>query len=200
MKALPEKTIAGIDYGKKMNGTTVLCTLKGNEVSFRASPIKQDADEFLLSQLHGLNPDSIFIDVPLSIPGVYWLNSNFDNYFFREADQAVRAMSPMFLGGLTARGIRIKDMLLRNGFQCYEVYPSRLAYEFGLSELGYKDKKADIAQVVQKLKPYLPLNIFEEALTSWHHVDALLASISGLRYHHNAHSAFGNEREGLIIV
>ncbi len=200
MKVPPDNAIVGIDYGKKMNGTTVLCTIKEEKFTFQASPVNKDADQFLLNSLQEINPEIIFIDAPLSLPGIYSLGDNFNDYFFREADQAVSAMSPMFLGGLTARGIRMKDQLVKAGFSCCEVYPARLAYELGLREHGYKDNKANIDKVLQKLKLYLPLDLAEESLRSWHYVDALLATISGIRYKNNQHLKFGNEQEGLIIA
>jgi len=114
------KTIVGIDYGNKYAGTTVICYNSRHEIKFVQSSKNADADSFLLNELTYLNPDLIMIDAPLSLPGVYWLSSEYKDHFFRSCDRELRAMSPMFLGGLTARAISlIKKM---NGTEVLETY------------------------------------------------------------------------------
>ena len=77
------KTIAGIDYGNKYAGTTVICYNSRNKINFIQSAKNADADAFLLNELAYIHPDLIMIDAPLSLPGVYWLGEQYKDHFFR---------------------------------------------------------------------------------------------------------------------
>jgi hypothetical protein len=50
--------------------------------------------------------------------------------------------------------------------------------------------------VNQQLQPFA----LDATVSNWHQVDALLALLAAIRYMHKAHSVFGNEVEGMIIV
>ena len=192
--------IAGIDYGKKLNGTTVLCSYDEQNVQWYAAAKQQDADQFLKDQIAALQPRKLFIDAPLSLPGIYWLGKPCTDYFYREADKAVKGMSPMFLGALTARAIKFKDAMVELGISCYEAYPAGLAKEWQLKALGYKGTKEHIKPVSQQIQNQTGISVNPENLKDWHHVDALLALCSGLRYEKNQHVTFGNPEEGEVIV
>ncbi len=193
--------IAGVDYGSKLAGTTVIAHLEGQMLSFYNSIKKKDADAFLLTWVREHTPTHLFIDAPLSLPGVYRAPDQYDDYFYRQADREVRAMSPMFLGGLTARAMKLKRALSRSDLQIMEIYPSKLADLLEIRELGYKKKKAHLEGVLHKLANELSSYQWPaEAISNWHQVDALLALLSGLRYLEGAHLTFGDEEEGRIIV
>ena len=85
-----------------------------------------DADAFIHSEAIHLKPRMIFIDAPLSLPGIYWLGNGFRDHFFRQCDKEMNAMSPMFLGGLTARAMRLKAELKSTGCKIIETYPRML--------------------------------------------------------------------------
>jgi predicted nuclease with RNAse H fold len=109
------KKIVGIDYGAKLAGTTVAAWNENGSLHWKCSGKKQDADKWLEEKLLQLRPDLIFMDAPLSLPGVY--SGQGTDYFYREGDRALGAMSPMFLGGLTARAMQLKANLTEEGFQ-----------------------------------------------------------------------------------
>ena len=107
----------GIDYGSKMAGTTVIAYLKSGKLHFAQSQKKKDADLFVENWVAQHQPRAIFLDAPLSLPGVYTEPEAYDDYFYRAGDRLLRAMSPMFLGGLTARAMRLSRRLKATGNQ-----------------------------------------------------------------------------------
>jgi len=192
------KTIVGIDYGNKYAGTTVICYNSGNKIKFVQSSKNTDADSFLLNELAYLHPDLIMIDAPLSLPGVYWLGNDYTDHFFRSCDRELKAMSPMFLGGLTARAISlIKKM---NGTEVKETYPRKLVDILLLPYAQYKHDKQELGPFIEQLKLRSDVKFNEAQITSWHHVDAFLALLSGLRYLGKTHQKYGIPEEGIVIV
>ncbi len=191
-------TIVGIDYGNRYAGTTVICYNSRHEIKFVQSSKNADADSFLLNELAYLNPDLIMIDAPLSLPGVYWLGSEYNDHFFRSCDRELKAMSPMFLGGLTARAISlIKKM---NGTEVKETYPRKLVDILQLPVAIYKHDKQELGSFTEQLNRTSEIKFNEARITSWHHVDAFLALLSGLRYLKNDDQRYGIPEEGIIIV
>lgn len=201
--------IIGIDYGSKLAGTTVISYINENqEVIFEASAKNRDADAFILKWITRQRPIYVFLDAPLSLPGIYQNLVGYQDYFYREADRAVQAMSPMFLGGLTARAMRLKAALMELGIITQEVYPGYLAKVLNLDKSLYKKQRAQLPTLLPEIITYLQnlsaasttqsFNL--SALHTWHHFDALLALCSGIRYLHDQHLTFGNPEEGILIV
>ena len=188
-------THVGIDFGAKKAGTTVICAFRDSSWYFSQCPRGTDADAFLEKEINVLSPGKIFIDAPLSLPQVY-SESNIRpeaDYHYRECDRLSGAMSPMFLGGLTARAIRLRSIWEQNRMEVFETYPKLMA-----RELETEDYKKDINKFCESVHRYLNTEL--PALSNWHQADACLAWLSGLRYiRGNAH-AIGNKAEGLIIV
>lgn len=192
--------IAGIDYGSKMAGTTVIAYLEAGKVQLFQSEKKKDADKFLLEKLESLGVQQIFLDAPLSLPGVYRDLPDYDDFFYRKGDKILKAMSPMFLGGLTARAMRLKQQLQAKGMKVREIYPAQLAKKLNLSELKYKKQKEHLTPVCQHLAQLLPYAFDATNISNWHQVDALLALYSGWRFLQNEHETFGDSEEGQIII
>ncbi len=191
--------IWGIDYGSKMAGTSAIAYLEKNTLKTVQSLKKKDADQFILNHSEILNPSLVFLDAPLSLPGIYAGVPDCDDYFYRRADRELKAMSPMFLGGLTARAMRLKAMLEKKGTEVIEIYPAHLAKKLNLREIGYKKNKESIPQVAERLQALLPYSI-GELPQNWHQIDAILAFYSGYRYLANEYESFGNPLEGMIYV
>ncbi len=192
--------LAGIDYGSKLAGTTVLATLDGKTVQCLQSAKKRDADAFLLDALPQFPLTIVGIDAPLSLPGIYRYGAPFEDYFYREADRALSAMSPMFLGGLTARAMRLRNQLNLPKTEVIETYPGALARKLGLKSHQYKQKMADLPPFLAWWLPQLPFQVDPKMVTSWHHVDAILALFSTWRYQNGQAEIFGQPEEGQIIV
>ncbi len=190
--------IIGIDYGSKLAGTTVIAYLESDKILFAQSEKKKDADQFIMTFLDGKKPMMIFLDAPLSLPGAYFGNG--EDYFYRECDRELKGMSPMFLGGLTARAIKLKTNVEKQKHQVLEVYPGALSRIFELKKLGYKKEVANIPIVADFLKDQLPFSFSMGDLKTWHHLDALLAFLIGYRFINKKSKSYGNQAEGQIIV
>lgn len=185
----------GIDYGSKLAGTTAICYNQDNQLFLLNSEKKKSADQFIAQAIKALNPSAIYIDAPLSIPAAYFGSG--DNFHYRKCDRETLAMSPMFLGGLTARA-----MSLRNEFQqlkFHECYPSYFIREV-IDAKNYYNKKEGIPnnQILNLIQDQTNFHIPE--LESYHQLDAVICWVSGMRHIKNEHLVLGDENEGLIIV
>jgi len=198
----PDLCLFGIDFGSRFSGNTVISIFKNNQVFFLDVDPEVDADAFILNAAKHFNPSMVFIDAPLSLPGRYFCKETFSDYNFRVADKLLSAMSPMFLGGLTARAMHLKDQLTEMGIGVFETYPKVLARRFQLKELGYKSSKLYLPPCREKIKSLFDPNITFSCkdIKTWHHLDALLALMSALNYHLGRHETFGDEREGVIVI
>jgi predicted nuclease with RNAse H fold len=198
--------LVGIDFGAKMAGTTVIAGLEGEDISLYACEKNRDADAFLASTLLDLKPVVACIDAPLSLPGVYRGMEGFDDYFYRRADRALQAMSPMFLGGLTARAMRLADRLQPHGILLVETYPAEHARRLELKPIGYKARATQIPSILDALRPSkaFPFEIsppqIATQISTWHHLDALLALWTAYRINTGMHEEFGDASEGVILV
>lgn len=189
----------GIDYGSKLAGTTAICFQKGDQLALQISQKKQDADQ-MIGDFLSEHPEvrQVFIDAPLSLPMVYSQSST-EDFFYRACDREVKAMSPMFLGGLTARAMKLSHSFKGKSLDFFESYPSGLVDELDIDRNLYKKGKEHIQSVTNRIMRQLSINL-ESPPTSWHEVDALLAYSVGIRYNQGIAKIYGDPKEGLIYV
>lgn len=193
-------TWVGVDYGSKQAGTTVMAFAKKGSIHFYQSEKKADADAALRRWLQEQQPAQVFIDAPLSLPMVYRSADTAADYFYRRADRELKAMSPMFLGGLTARAMRLAAGMQNDLPLVFrETYPGYLAKVLGLPKVEYKKQKVHLASLTTTLLERYELDV-ENIPENWHQFDALLAYISGLRYQAGQHQTFGEPEEGQIVI
>lgn len=193
-------TWVGVDYGSKLAGTSVLAFAKNGTVHFRQTRKKEDADQALHRWIEEEKPQQVFMDAPLSLPAVYRNDQHGDDYFYRQADRALKAMSPMFLGGLTARAMRLVAGLKENlQIDFHETYPGYLAKLLELPKDQYKKEKKYLPILTDALCRQYPLEL-NQIPENWHQFDALLAYISGLRFQSGVHQTFGDLEEGQIVI
>lgn len=194
-----EACIAGIDYGSRNSGNTVLAW-RGAEgrVGFFRPPRARDADVELIRVLAEINPVLVGIDAPLSLPGRYRDIPDCSDYFYRHCDRAMGAMSPMFLGGLTARAIRLRDELALRGIPMLEVYPAHLAKQLKLPESSYRGTGTAITGCLQSIMTATHLEADPTETMTWHHLDALMALAIVRRVHAGQARSIGLAEEGLI--
>jgi predicted nuclease with RNAse H fold len=205
--------IWGIDYGSKLAGTTSIASIdvdieKGEpkngrmqcSVSLNSTVKKQDADAFILELAKRDAPELIFLDAPLSLPKAYFGDGT--DYFYRPVDRLVGAMSPMFLGGLTARAMQLCHHLKKHdsGLFIQETYPKIRAQHLLLIEKGYKKEIKNMAACVSVLLSENPEWNLERGPVTWHEFDALLALSSGVRFVNKKSIAFGEMGEAQIVV
>lgn len=194
------ESVVGIDYGSKLAGTTVVAYYSNGLVRFKSSKHQQDADKFISELLLVLKPQYVFLDAPLSLPGKYLSREQYDDYFYRAADKELGAMSPMFLGGLTARAMKLRDYLESAGMQVFETYPSYKAKLLKLPNNKYKGDEKHILELAQSVAAEFDMSVNFDQIENWHYFDALLAFVAGIRYCSNKHLVFGTEEEGQIVV
>ena len=187
----------GIDYGSRLAGTTVVCWNEQGRIFLQQSERKQDADRMILQLAGKWAPQSVFIDAPLSLPGVYF--SKGSDYFYRRCDRELKAMSPMFLGGLTARAMQLSRQLESLEIHCRETYPAGLVRLLPPLAGSYAKKQPLQAAFCRQLQELLPLPLSTPP-SNWHHVDALLAWLSGHRFGSQQARVVGDPEEGLIIL
>ena len=202
MNNMQDKVLFGIDFGSKRSGNTVIAVFKNMRVDFLDVEKDADADTFILNAVEHYKPEVIFIDAPLSLPGRYTGLKNCKCYSYRHADVELRAMSPMFLGGLTARAIQIKDTCVAKGIRVYETYPKAQATKYDLQKLGYKGNKLALKLCAEKVADSMHPNIrlCRKEIVSWHHLDALLALVSAMCHEQGHGQVFGDPVEGQIYV
>ncbi|MDQ7041492.1 MAG: DUF429 domain-containing protein [Rhodothermus sp.] len=193
-------SLCGLDFGARTAGTTVLAwNGRDGRLHLRACPRLTDADAWLAQLLLSQPPRLIAIDAPLSLPRAYCHPDSEEtpDFFFRTADRLAGAMSPLFLGGLTARAITLAHHLQHRGSTVLETYP-RLVVQRRLPEnLQTRYRRDPPESFAHDLLPLLP-HPCAEPPTSWHDVDALLAWWTAWRYTHHQAMSVGDPEEGLI--
>ena len=181
----------GIDYGSRFAGTTAICFDDGKALQLVQSVKKQNADAFCAAHIHTLRPAFVMIDAPLSLPQAYFGKG--DDFFFRKCDRELGAMSPMFLGGLTARAMQLRSQWSSIPF--FETWPRRVKQHFAvddhLSEAGKRALIADHIMASAGMEAISPI-------LSQHAFDALLAWYAGWLKTQNRIQSVGQEDEGLI--
>ncbi len=174
-----------------MAGTTAMAVKTGSRIELLACPKGTDADQWIMDHFQSIQPTIIALDAPLSLPtGVLGKG---DQFHMRLADQLCGAMSPMFLGGLTARAMSLRYHYPDGQATWLETYPSWMAKcRFGCS-------RKDHAPLLQGLKEiwsesHLPLP------RDQHQMDALLALLAAWQW--TAHNSwlYGDPKEGVIVI
>lgn len=190
--------IVGVDYGSKLAGTTVLTFLDNDVLNYLQVNKGVDADKWLLDLVIKFNFKHVFIDAPLSLPGGYFGNG--DDFSYRKSDRILRAMSPMFLGGLTARAIKLKTEFAKIGVQCIEVYPGGFIRNNNVLKDFYDKKNlATLPKMKEELNTCLPYPLAEKP-TNYHQLDSLICWYIGYRCLHGNAESVGDPDEGLIWI
>ena len=192
----------GVDFGARLSGTTAVAWQDGQQVRMAQSLAKQDVDVWLPALVTEQAPEMVFLDAPLSLPPAYRPELPGMDFMYRACDRELMAMSPMFLGGLTARAMQFAHKLAPQGITCVESYPAALARElFGGMPWKKKDKVEEevLMAFAERLLKDTGLQVAESP-KSTHQVDALLAWYSGWRFQHDQHLCFGDQEEGFVIV
>jgi predicted nuclease with RNAse H fold len=186
----------GIDFGSKLAGTTAICWQVKNNLQIVHSAKNQDGDVFIREHIRLIQPESIWIDAPLSLPGIYLGQEGKSDFFYRQSDRELRAMSPMFLGGLTARAMKLKHDIPEVPF--YEAYPGKLAKLWDWDSREYKKSKVHMDWFREKVEQETGVKVPLPA--SFHELDAILAWCIGWRKANGKVLGWGDPVEGLIYA
>jgi len=186
----------GIDFGSKKAGTTVICFAHEQVIDFKQSMKDEDADKMLMDKLRQQKPKLIMIDAPLSLPIAYnKIDNHIPDFFYRQCDKTLKAMSPMFLGGLTARAIQFRHKAIALGVHVLETYPAAQARNLGWDQY----KKQPCQHLAREASDQFAVKL-KDNIENHHQLDALLAYIAGIRYINNKHQTIGDSEEGVIII
>lgn len=188
----------GIDYGSKLAGTTVITYDIQGKLFQICSEKKKDADSMIKDAAAELKPSSIFIDAPLSLPNAYYGKG--DDYFYRKADKELKAMSPMFLGGLTARAMKLSAYIRKMNIEVFETYPGALVRSTPtLKEVYTKKGSPHIFELMKRVSTLLSEFDITDQILNLHQVDSLLAWYSGYKHINSNSIKVGDVEEGMII-
>ncbi len=190
--------LAGIDFGARLAGTTAITFAQNFKFKIQACKKGEDADAWILKQIEKQTIKTVFIDAPLSLPPAYF-DEESNEFFYRQADAALGAMSPMFLGGLTARAMKMKRLLTAQNISVFETYPAALVRLILPHSKFYKkdiqEFRKELHTAIRALElPALP------RFATFHQVDSMLAWISGYRHLTHQSNIVGSEKEGLIYI
>lgn len=192
--------ILGIDLGGKSNGHTAACYNMDNKLHFVRFGSSKNHHAHIVNVVLAQHIDQVFIDAPLSLPGVYKGLHGFNDFHRRSCDKQLAAMSPMFLGGFTASAIELATQLMQHGVEVKEVYPKALAKELQFKTYSRKLKREELLPLAEQALKHVKGFGLQEIPVVMHELDALLAWISGYRYVNSVHTLHGHPEEGLIIV
>ncbi|MBK8340867.1 MAG: hypothetical protein IPK99_13115 [Flavobacteriales bacterium] len=188
-------TIIGIDFGARSSGNTVVCEERTGRFVFHRTAKGEDGDAWLEETVSAIAPSIIFIDAPLSLPGVY--HGKGTDYFFRLADHQSGGMSPMFLGGLTARAMRLAATWQGKGIGVHEVYPAALI-RHAWAHLGILPGKPIPKPKLRIMAGMFMLPPPEPA--DRHEADAWLCWLIGHKHRSRQAKVYGKKDEGLILA
>jgi predicted nuclease with RNAse H fold len=188
--------IAGIDYGSKLSGNTAIALqTNDNTIEVFSSEKGKDADEWLISIILKHQIKDIYIDAPLSIPLAYFGKGN--DFMYRLCDRITGAMSPMFLGGLTARAMQLQKSLSHYGVKMIETYPSMTIKRL-VHSADYNKKRELIPPLWEELENIMKAEITFHGSKRTHEFDALLALYAGKLAANQQAVIVGDTLEGLI--
>lgn len=158
----------------------------------------EDADSLLTELIERFGIRHVFIDAPLSLPNAYYNKG--DDFMYRQADRAIKAMSPMFLGGLTARAMQLKSKWLLSGVTSTEVYPGGWVRQHESASNFYFKRTTGLTEdFIQLLKKEHSEYQFPAA-ENWHQVDSMICWLIGLKYLQGKATAVGDPEEGQIWI
>lgn len=192
--------LAGIDFGSKLSGFTAIAIYEKSAIEIIPTQKGKDADQVVDQTFEGKSSGIVCIDAPISLPLKYTEPHKASDYFYRQCDKELSAMSPMFIGGLTARAMKQVEKMQKQGYKVFESYPKALAIEFGLDNNKYKKEKDYISECLVHLEKHSALPLDNISINNWHEFDALLCLIGAERISKGIAKTFGDKKEGLIYV
>ncbi|TVR79848.1 MAG: DUF429 domain-containing protein [Saprospirales bacterium] len=185
----------GLDFGANKSGNTAIAISNGSAIEFHQSKAKESADDWLATMVTRFPPEIIAIDAPLSLPAG-WCGGTGD-LFYRECDQKLKAMSPLFLGGLTARAVKFSRRLRHRGVEVIESYPKGFVNH--LLDGQYPEPEGDLNPVLSMLPGNIKLRLTSQP-SNEHQMDALICLVVAYRFSQRQTIRFGKYGEGIIHV
>ncbi|MEM5800841.1 MAG: DUF429 domain-containing protein [Candidatus Aenigmatarchaeota archaeon] len=190
--------VVGIDLAGSEKRETGFCILDKN---LKAETSILFTDKEIIEEIEKVKPRVVSIDAPLALPkGRPNLSKKYKNYpHLRECDKELLKMKikffPITLGPmrkLTERGIRLKKILEKKGFEVIETFPGAAQDLLKIPRRKEKEKlrKGLIKLGIKGIKK----NISE------HELDAITCALVGKLYLEGNYLAIGDKEEVLMIL
>lgn len=185
----------GIDFGARRSGNTAIAISVNQEVKFHQAEKGEDADAWIDDLMEKLPPEIIAIDAPLSLPSGWC--GGIGDLFYRQCDKEMKAMSPLFLGGLTGRAVRFKRGLKATKIKVIECYPKGFVNHLLKGE--YPEINEGVETILEKLPDEIHLKV-NKGPENEHQLDALMALVVAFRFRAQKAESHGKYGEGLIWI
>ncbi|KPJ57074.1 hypothetical protein AMJ49_02885 [Parcubacteria bacterium DG_74_2] len=188
--------ILGIDLAGSEKRKTGICLM---DEELKANCLILFKDKEILEFIDKEKPKLIAIDAPLSLP-LGRKNLRRSKIHFRKCDKELFSLGIKFfpitlepMRSLTKRGMKLRKILKKRGFEVIEVYP-------GASQdlLSIPRKGKGIEKLLSGLKK-LGVRGLKKNLTG-DELDAITCCYTGLMYLKKNYITIGNKKEGQIIL
>jgi predicted nuclease with RNAse H fold len=188
--------VVGIDLAGVSRRPTGACSLR----EFEASTALLFEDLDILDFIRRQKPDLVAIDAPLNLPPGRRSIEDRNGAHFRTCDLELRRHKipffPITLGPmrtLTVRGMALRRVLEKEGFQVVEIYPGGAQDVWGIPRARH-----DLRKLRRGL---LRLGVKGLAKTvSEHELDAVSGALVGFQFLKGEARVFGDFRTGAIIM
>ncbi len=189
--------VVGVDLAGSPTRNTGICLLKGMTV---ASYATVNTDEEILAFIETARPSLVAIDAPLSLPPGRRSLEERTGEHFRPCDRELLKRGirffPITLGpmrSLTARGIRLKELLVQRGHEVIEIYPGAAQDIWKITR-----KQEGISHLRRGLET-LGLKGLAKNMNG-DELDAVTGALVGRLYLKGLAEVLGSSSEGAIVI
>ncbi|HTP12081.1 MAG TPA: DUF429 domain-containing protein [Bacteroidota bacterium] len=189
--------VVGIDLAGSPKRNTGICILRGMAITSHATLFEDDA---IIDYVRRAKPEIIAIDAPLNLPPGRKTLDDRNGEHFRPCDRELLKRGirffPITLGpmrSLTARGIRLKKIFHRLGFDVIEIYPGAAQDVWGISR-----KQFGLGRLRRGLEN-LGYRGLKKSMNG-DELDAVSGAIVGKLYLQGKAEVLGNFRQGAIVI
>ena len=189
--------VVGIDLAGSPKRNTGICTLKGRTVTSWTTLF---ADEEIVKYVKDVKPDIVAVDAPLNLPPGRKSIDDRNGEHFRVCDRELLKRGirffPITLGpmrSLTKRGIALKRVFRRHGFDVIEIYPGAAQDVWKIA------RKQDGLTKLRKGLERLGIKGLDGKMNG-DELDAVTGAIVGRMYLKGNAEILGNFRHGAIVM
>jgi predicted nuclease with RNAse H fold len=189
--------VAGVDLAGSPGRNTGICLLRGLTITSFATVY---SDEEILAFIERAYPVLVAIDAPLSLPPGRTSLEERNGEHFRTCDRELLKRGirffPITLGPmrtLTMRGIRLKEMLIRRGYEVIEIYPGAAQDIWGIPR-----KQGGLAKLRRGLEQ-LGLKGLAKNMNG-DELDAVTGALVGRMYLKGQAEVLGNFTNGAMVI
>jgi predicted nuclease with RNAse H fold len=191
------RKVVGVDLAGSPKRNTGICTLKKDSITF--CTIVHTDDE-IISYVEKEKPALVTIDAPLNLPPGRRSIEDKTGEHFRPCDRELLRRGirffPITLGPmrlLTKRGIRLKRLLTRRGYEVIEVYPG------AAQDIWNTGRKQDGLSKLRKGLEKLGAKGLNKKMGG-DELDAVTAALVGQLFLRGKAQVLGNFKQGAIVI